>query len=315
MNSRVAVYIFLFILTTGLATFGILASIMLRNRTKDPVFQSLVYRQIFTFSFFIYAIWGNILARELIKSLNLDTHITPFVSFFIPFIGIPFLVIDWYMLLKIFFKLLGKELRTLFSVIYFVFFTIILLVATFLFRGGTPGVNSHPEIILVQSIVCLNLAVHLALFFIALSGRLYNDIPRSELKKRLKLLIYFTGVVIYSAGFWYLHKMPVLLQTIPLLAVFLTNALLPLLIVNIPQPYPTDSINQSIPILEKFCEKYDISKRETEIIREIISGKSNQEIADKLFITLQTVKDHVHRIYQKTGIKNRVQLINLVNKL
>jgi DNA-binding CsgD family transcriptional regulator len=62
---------------------------------------------------------------------------------------------------------------------------------------------------------------------------------------------------------------------------------------------------------EAFCLKYDISRREAEIIREIRAGKSNREIADTLFITLQTVKDHIHRIFTKTGVSNRVQLINL----
>ena len=45
---------------------------------------------------------------------------------------------------------------------------------------------------------------------------------------------------------------------------------------------------------------------------EICSGKTNQQIADDLFISLQTVKDHIHHIYLKTGVKNRVQLTNLI---
>jgi DNA-binding CsgD family transcriptional regulator len=64
--------------------------------------------------------------------------------------------------------------------------------------------------------------------------------------------------------------------------------------------------------LEHFIDHYDISKRETEIVHLIASGKSNQEISDSLFISLQTVKDHVHHIYLKTGVKNRVQLTNLI---
>ncbi len=58
-------------------------------------------------------------------------------------------------------------------------------------------------------------------------------------------------------------------------------------------------------------EKYNISKREAEIIGLICEGKSNKEIEDVLYISLQTVKDHIHRIYKKTGVKNRVQLTNL----
>jgi DNA-binding CsgD family transcriptional regulator len=58
--------------------------------------------------------------------------------------------------------------------------------------------------------------------------------------------------------------------------------------------------------------RFGISKREREIIEQVCSGKSNQEIADTLFISLQTVKDHTHRIYLKMDIKNRVQLINIM---
>ena len=57
-----------------------------------------------------------------------------------------------------------------------------------------------------------------------------------------------------------------------------------------------------------------LSKRETEIVELIICGLKNKEIADKLFITLQTVKDHNKNIYRKTGVRNRVELTNLIKK-
>jgi DNA-binding NarL/FixJ family response regulator len=66
--------------------------------------------------------------------------------------------------------------------------------------------------------------------------------------------------------------------------------------------------------LEHFCEKFDISKREKEVIHEICRGLSNQQIADKLFISLQTVKDHTHRIYGKTFCTSRAQLMRMVNE-
>ncbi len=66
---------------------------------------------------------------------------------------------------------------------------------------------------------------------------------------------------------------------------------------------------------EEFCKKFDVSPRETDIVREICNGLSNKEISEKLFISLQTVKDHTHRIYIKTNVKSRVQLIYLVKEL
>jgi len=64
--------------------------------------------------------------------------------------------------------------------------------------------------------------------------------------------------------------------------------------------------------LKAFSEKYEISKREQEVIQLISKGMSNQEISDSLYISLQTVKDHIHRIFVKTGVKNRVQLTNMI---
>jgi len=61
-------------------------------------------------------------------------------------------------------------------------------------------------------------------------------------------------------------------------------------------------------------EQYAITPREFEVVKEIYTGKTNKELADKLFITVQTVKDHTHRIYQKTEVKNRTQLASLLRR-
>ena len=63
-----------------------------------------------------------------------------------------------------------------------------------------------------------------------------------------------------------------------------------------------------MPEKHDLIKKFRISKREKQIIEEICKGKTNQQIADELFITLQTVKDHTHNIYKKVNVKNRVQL-------
>jgi DNA-binding CsgD family transcriptional regulator len=51
-----------------------------------------------------------------------------------------------------------------------------------------------------------------------------------------------------------------------------------------------------------------ISNREIEIISLILQGYSNQKIADRLYISLSTVKSHVYSIYQKLGINSRAEL-------
>jgi DNA-binding CsgD family transcriptional regulator len=66
--------------------------------------------------------------------------------------------------------------------------------------------------------------------------------------------------------------------------------------------------------LQGFLVRYGISEREREIIELMIKGLSNREIGEKLFISAQTVKNHVYNIYRKTGVTNKVQLLNLIQK-
>lgn len=63
--------------------------------------------------------------------------------------------------------------------------------------------------------------------------------------------------------------------------------------------------------LEPIFLKYGVSKREQEIIRLILQGKSNREIERELFISQSTVKNHAYNIFQKTGVKSRYELIVL----
>lgn len=66
--------------------------------------------------------------------------------------------------------------------------------------------------------------------------------------------------------------------------------------------------------LEKVFNKYSITQREKEIIKMILGGASNKDIEDKLFISSSTVRNHIYNIYQKLGIQNRIELINLIKK-
>ncbi len=50
-----------------------------------------------------------------------------------------------------------------------------------------------------------------------------------------------------------------------------------------------------------------LSERESQVLRLIVDGKSNQEIANKLFVTLPTVKTHVRSILNKLSVDDRTQ--------
>ena len=58
-----------------------------------------------------------------------------------------------------------------------------------------------------------------------------------------------------------------------------------------------------------------LSERELEVIQLISRGDSNQEIAEELVISVDTVKRHVYNIFPKLGVKNRVQAVAQARKL
>jgi DNA-binding CsgD family transcriptional regulator len=60
---------------------------------------------------------------------------------------------------------------------------------------------------------------------------------------------------------------------------------------------------------EEFLGNLGISKREYEVLALLEKGMSNQEIADILFISQNTVKTHTSRLFEKLAVKNRTQAI------
>jgi DNA-binding CsgD family transcriptional regulator len=63
-----------------------------------------------------------------------------------------------------------------------------------------------------------------------------------------------------------------------------------------------------------FVEKYDLSKRQIEIIEALLQGKSNKEIAAALNIEVNTVQVHLQNVYRKTGAPGRYAIMALVGK-
>jgi two-component system nitrate/nitrite response regulator NarL len=51
-----------------------------------------------------------------------------------------------------------------------------------------------------------------------------------------------------------------------------------------------------------------LSDREKEVVQLIVEGCRNKEIAEKLFISEQTVKNHLHSIFDKLGVSDRLEL-------
>lgn len=66
---------------------------------------------------------------------------------------------------------------------------------------------------------------------------------------------------------------------------------------------------------EKALEESGISARELEVLELMAKGSSNQEIADKLFISLATVKSHSSSLFMKLDVRRRTQAVEKARSL
>ena len=53
-----------------------------------------------------------------------------------------------------------------------------------------------------------------------------------------------------------------------------------------------------------------VSDREIEVIETLSAGYSYEEIANKMYISINTVRHHIKAIYKKRGVKNKIELAN-----
>jgi len=65
----------------------------------------------------------------------------------------------------------------------------------------------------------------------------------------------------------------------------------------------------------RLIEKLGISKREYEILELMAHGCSNQEIADKAFVSVSTVKTHVSNLFIKLDVQRRTQAVKKAKEL
>ena len=93
-------------------------------------------------------------------------------------------------------------------------------------------------------------------------------------------------------------------QTLSIIVNFIFGIIIVILIYNI---YSIKS-KKRLTIIEEH------SNQETKIKKHIIDGKSNKEIAEELFISLNTVKTHITNIYNKLNVSNRKELISKFQK-
>ena len=298
-----------FILCLAVAILGILITVELRKKTRENYFSSLLFYLVFLSAFGLYGIWGQQFLHYVLTPVE-SPELMEKISGFLSFLGIPFLVTAWFMLLKFTLDIRFKTINIYLIVAFFlVNISCIILSWIFLKVFSTDSIITDTSRIFFTSLNFLYFL--LAGFILIFSKKTRAKYKTGSSITILGWLLIGSGILLsipslFSGNAYYIDLIITLL--------FFIGMIIPMIFLRVAPLISKDSDTVSIQVtgFDAFCSRFEISPREAEIIQELCQGKSNREIADGLFITLQTVKDHLYRIFIKTEVKSRIQLVNLV---
>lgn len=302
-----------FVLCLGVGTGACLLAYRGISTYHSPFHKRYFYYLVAFYGFGIYGLWGQVAFLGLLNMRN-DSGISlgPAESF-LAVLGIPFLFLSWGMLAG-----MGKALGHIpngrkSAVLHFVFLGLTLLGmwTVYFFSYPNQGVDSP---VFQYGLITLLLGLELA--YLIVFWRLGTRNKEREGKRQVRQ----TFILLMGMG-WLLRAL-----TLPFVTEFGWRTPVVLLIFFLSNGFPVlylyrrgddlfDPIGSDTPNAEKkmrLYETYGLTPREREIVEQLCLGKTNRQIADTLFISLQTVKDHTHRIYSKIGVHSRLKLVQMI---
>jgi DNA-binding CsgD family transcriptional regulator len=266
---------------------------------------------VFLSVFGFYNLWGTGFISYILAPFE-ENDLTTALLRFLHYLSLPFIMAGWLMLIR-FENAISNKIWPFWLFIMLLTAVLAMLILAGLFPFSLPFsrwiIDSQKMAITV---------LNLAFFFYTGTSLLFFRQEKSEWAESRPVfwlgfaflsmgLIQIPGLALPGLNFW---------SDVAFILLFFISLLLPLVVLYRSPLIKKKKDAASIEIkgFRAFCLEYEISPREAEIVLEICQGKSNREISDTLFISLQTVKDHAHRIFTKTGVKSRVQLTNLVRE-
>lgn len=301
-------YLF-FILSVALASGGVVLTSKLKNRYHHDIFSTLLYFQVFIFTFGFYGIWGQVVVNAFLSSY-ISADLLARISDIAALLGLPFLVFAWLMLIQFSLGITGRKKSNWFIFWFLLFnFSVIITIGYLIAKTSTLKPISFIKYYFISMHFLYSLLSFLLIMFPGKRKPIIHDYDRKRVGPGIFIIMIMQCLPLLF------YNSQTYIALVFTLTFFAGNTFLPIYLNYLTFFTSYSSGPERNYSLEEFCKKYEVSPRETDIVREICNGLSNKEISDKLFISLQTVKDHTHRIYIKTNVKSRVQLIYLVREL
>lgn len=299
--------IIVFMLTIAITSGSIVISSHLKTTYKSNFFSTLIFFLSFYFTFGFYALWGQLIISTFLLSF-VASELMNRITDIMVLLGSPFIVFASLMFIRLTREISGRKTGNAF--VYGYLFANVLIIIVL---GYIMVKLQHIQILIVRYYF-----VSLIILF-TVFGVSYLLFPRKRqigfrLSDLIKLSIGLVSLMLIQNTILRFYSNSTYFALLFIFTYFLYGGFIPVFLkysADLSGLIPRNGNNVSF---EHFCDRFSISRREKEVINEICKGLSNQQIADKLFISLQTVKDHTHRIYSKTECTSRARLIRMISE-
>lgn len=308
-----SILFYLFLISTALLAIFIAFRLYQKYRQRYLLFY--LYYIIFLYANGFLDIICKYLAQDVLSVQTTPSRTVMSINLVFNFLAIPFIIIGWYMFIHFSRGIVGKKVPLFVKSGYFIlqgtmFVSFGIIIADFVSHQLETFSPLTAEILSLFTIISK------AIIYIAVLHMVFHtrELADKHLKKTVRI---FGLIFLITYSFHFLINYRVLFAHIvyyiyPLLEfsmVFPSLLYLKYALDNYFKEHPLQP--ESEVDLALFFSKYNISRREQEIVHLILEGKSNKDIENELYISLRTVKNHIYNIYKKLGIKSRWQLINM----
>lgn len=307
---KVVLIIVIHIILGGTAIAEIALAVRLQRRSRDPMVALYLFSLIFALLYGFFAFVAPSFSAMLIPFTGAETETAKAIDRLFPFLAIPLLAASVLLFFAMMRAAVNRRLSVPFTIL-FVLVTGLLFILNglilYLTARGHPIVTAGDPVLFrdLWHVFRMAVTVTAVVGAWALAGSLQSGY-RKRLVQRFSIVLLVVeatrGILFIVADlhpyWWLLHQ-----------TVWFAGDLVPLIMLDraLPRLHSDASLD-----LDSMLNGFAITAREREIIDWICEGKSNGEIADGLFISLQTVKTHISNIYRKLGVRSRVQLVNLL---
>jgi DNA-binding CsgD family transcriptional regulator len=272
------------------------------------------YRVRFVADYFVYlmaaVIYGflNWIGPYLIVRIFEPVENRPFFLSALIFgaLGIPFLIVKIYFLFSLIVRWMGLRLRLLFKLGIGIFSLIIsvmyaLDVHRFLVHGEISPGRGNIFIIGIATV-----AVQIIILLTPIAAVLIRPGRKRTQGLHTFCILSLTGfgIYVYAANSGGPDWTPL---------IYFIVLLIPLLYVRFfLQRHPAEGQGEGSGVRGDMAKSLGFTPRELEIVDLVLLGRNNRQIGRQLFLSLQSVKNTLTRIYRKAGVRSRSQLMSLL---